>query len=68
MPLKRMQSYDSTSKEIKEIALQEIKKYQNSNTPSAPNCFILLILMTFLLCTYFEVQGQMNEKFTISEK
>jgi hypothetical protein len=66
MPIRRAASYASSSPEIKEIALKEIEKCQNSNS-SPPNCFIIVIIVLFLLGVSFEVMDSMKDKFAVSD-
>jgi hypothetical protein len=67
MPIKRVAGYVSSSTEIKEIALKEIEKYQHSKSTTSPSCYIIVIIIFFLIGVTFEVLDTMEEKFTVTD-
>jgi hypothetical protein len=71
MPIKKVTqciSGNNEMKEIKQITLNEIVKYQRANSTSVSNCIIAIIIIAFCITISADVFNNMEEKFTVSDK
>lgn len=59
---------NNEAKEIKELTLNEIVKYQRANSTSPSNCLIAIIIIVFALTISFQAIDNMEDTFTVSDK
>lgn len=74
MPIRKASDYSLSGSsfngkdEIREVAIKEIKKYEEEQKTSSVNLCIVLIIIIFAIGVAYSVFSQMNEKFTITDK